>query len=82
MSTYNVIWEIDVEADDPKEAAQRARDIQRDPESRAGVFKVRQIESPTHEIDLDAHCPRCGAENYMGQIGCCETCQMWEAERS
>lgn len=37
---YFVMWEIDIEADTPAEAACKALEIQRDPTSRATVFKV------------------------------------------
>ena len=36
-----VTWEIDVDADTPREAAQRALEIMQDPESIATVFEVR-----------------------------------------
>lgn len=38
--TYLVTWEIDIEADSPREAAEKALRIQRDPESIATVFAV------------------------------------------
>lgn len=38
MPEYRVVWEIDIEADTPKEAAKKALKIQRDPESTATVF--------------------------------------------
>lgn len=37
---YLVTWEIDIDADSPKEAAEKARHIQLDPESMATVFEV------------------------------------------
>lgn len=40
MSEYEVIWTINVTADDPKEAAAKALAIQRDPRSIATVFEV------------------------------------------
>jgi len=40
MSMMRVHWEIDVDADTPIEAAQRALAIQRNPESIATVFTV------------------------------------------
>lgn len=49
MNTYRVTWEIDVEAESPLEAAERAREIQRDPDSTATVFGVR----------MTAPCPTC-----------------------
>lgn len=40
MATYSVSWEIEIEADSPREAAQEALAIQRDPNSIATVFSV------------------------------------------
>ncbi|MFE6186469.1 hypothetical protein ACFQ6U_18800 [Streptomyces sp. NPDC056465] len=40
MNSYRVTWEIDLEADDPEEAAHKALSIQRDPDSTATVFGV------------------------------------------
>lgn len=40
--TYRVSWEIDVTANSHKEAAKKALEIQRNPESIATVFKVEQ----------------------------------------
>jgi hypothetical protein len=41
MSNYTVIWEIEVEADSPLEAAIEARAAQIDPATTATVFEVR-----------------------------------------
>jgi hypothetical protein len=50
---YRVSWEIDVEAEDPMEAAQQALDIQRDPDSTATVFRVRHsVSKEASTIDL------------------------------
>jgi hypothetical protein len=38
---FRVVWEIDIDAGDPQEAAHKAHAIQRDPESTATVFRVR-----------------------------------------
>lgn len=40
MPDYRVRWEIDIDADSPREAAEKAREIQLDPESTAIVFEV------------------------------------------
>jgi len=40
MPTYHVVWEIQIDANSPKEAAERALEIHRSPESIATVFKV------------------------------------------
>jgi len=42
MTAYLVTWQIDVEADSPREAAERARAIQLDPDSIANVFDVQR----------------------------------------
>lgn len=38
--TYRVVWEMDIEAESPREAAERALEIQRDCASIANVFRV------------------------------------------
>jgi len=51
--SWRVIWEIDLEADSPEEAAIAAREMQEDAESIATVFTV--INSETREefqVDL------------------------------
>ncbi len=40
MTFYKVVWEIELDADSPWEAAKLARDIQLDPESIATVFTI------------------------------------------
>lgn len=40
MPMYLVRWEINIEADTPREAAEQARNIHADPESIATVFDV------------------------------------------
>lgn len=42
MKTYLVAWEIDIEAESPMEAAKRALEIQRDPQSTANQFYVQE----------------------------------------
>ena len=42
MKHYFITWEIDIAADSPEEAARMALEIQRDPESIALVFKVKE----------------------------------------
>ena len=57
---FTVTWEIDVEADSHEEAAQKALEIQRDPESIATCFEV--VEKDDHvnrtlrTIDNTAFC--------------------------
>lgn len=48
--SYRVMWEIDIEATSPEDAAQQARAIQLDPESIATIFLV-SGEGAEEEID-------------------------------
>lgn len=52
MTTYRIVWEIDVEAEDPREAAGIALEIQRDPTSTALYFIVVDSDDREHEVDL------------------------------
>jgi hypothetical protein len=53
MKGYNVFWGIDVSANSPKEAAQKALEIMQDKNSTATVFQVTQHDSSeTETIDL------------------------------
>ena len=64
MTEFRVMWEIDIDADTPEEAARKALAIQRDPTSSAVVFNVvSSLDSlttvnpeniPWQEIDLIA----------------------------
>jgi hypothetical protein len=50
---FRVIWEIEIEADSPKEAAQEARMIQLTPGMSATVFDVwAHVAGKMHRIDL------------------------------
>jgi len=50
---FRVIWEIEIEADSPKEAAQEARGIQLTPVMAATVFDVwAHVAGKMHRIDL------------------------------
>lgn len=52
MAEYKVIWEIDIVANSPKEAAAEAMEIMQDPSSEAVFFTT--IEQATGEItELD-----------------------------
>ena len=50
MAHYLVVWEIDIDADSPEEAAREARAIQLDKESKATVF-VLHSDNGTDTID-------------------------------
>jgi len=52
MNSYIVTWTINIEADTPKEAAEKALTIQRDPSSIATCFDV-ELESELFFIDLE-----------------------------
>ena len=49
---YKVVWEIDIEAESFKDAAELAREIQRDPESLASHFTIIAEDGKSEEIDL------------------------------
>ena len=52
MPEYRVMWEIDVEAESPRQAAEKALEIQREADYEAVVvFSVTQI-IRTHLVDL------------------------------
>lgn len=51
MPEYRVMWEIDIEAESPRQAAEKALEIQREAGSEAVVFSVTQI-IRTHLVDL------------------------------
>ena len=51
--TYRVIWEIDIEAGSARQAAQRALEIQRNPESIATVFAVCNAAGNAETVDLE-----------------------------
>ena len=51
--SYNVVWSIDVDANTPRQAAEIARDIQRDPDSKvSSSFAVEDDQNTIHYIDL------------------------------
>jgi hypothetical protein len=53
MKQYYVSWHIDIYADTPQEAARKALEIQRNPDSTATVFEVRdEAEGRTTTVDL------------------------------
>ena len=53
MNTYRVIWEIDIDARNAPEAVAIAYQIQRDPESTATEFRVRDSSGSEVRIDAD-----------------------------
>lgn len=54
MTSYYVVWRIDVDAISQEDAARQAREMQRDPLSTAGVFDVTRADGGDEiTIDLD-----------------------------
>ena len=53
-----VIWEIDLDADSPREAAEKALAIHRNPESIATVFDVVDKTGRKTTVDLDRRSKR------------------------
>lgn len=51
--TYKIIWEIEVDADNPRKAAEEALKIQRDVFSTATVFQVTNMDGNTEMVDLE-----------------------------
>ncbi len=54
MNHYLVKWEIDIDAETPEEAAKKALEIHRDPESCATVFEVYDVANGIHGVTVDA----------------------------
>ena len=52
MPDYYVEWSIELKADTPKQAAEKALQIQRDPESFSTVFDVIGSDGEPHRINL------------------------------
>jgi hypothetical protein len=52
MQTYSVSWEIDIDADSPREAAEKARAIQLREGSIATVFMVFNDRGDGVQVDL------------------------------
>ena len=50
--SYLVVWKIDIEAENPEEAATQALITQRDPESVATVFEVDDREGNVTHVDV------------------------------
>lgn len=59
MPSYRVRWEIDLDAETPREAAQLALKIHRDPGSQSTVFDVDEMDAgetvilSQHIVDLE-----------------------------
>jgi hypothetical protein len=53
MPEYKVKWDIELQASSPKEAAELAQEMMRDPIAMVGCFTVRDEDNQEHFIDLD-----------------------------
>lgn len=53
MKNYRVVWEIDIEAETPRDAAELALEIQRNNESIATVFEVIGEKGTSITVDLE-----------------------------
>ena len=62
MPEYLVTWQIELDADSPREAAERARAIQLDPDAWVGAFEVQEqpemakgasTAAPVVRVDID-----------------------------
>lgn len=54
MNHYLVTWEIELDAETPEEAARKALEIQRDPNSIATVFDVVDENAIATRVDITA----------------------------
>jgi hypothetical protein len=55
MPSFHVVWEVDVEADTPLEAAREASSMMTDPESTAVVFSVTGPDAAADTVTIDFH---------------------------
>ncbi len=61
---YTVTWTVDIDASCADEAATKALEMQRDPESIATVFEVRPFKEPPITVDL-ANCYPCRINSHF-----------------
>jgi len=54
---YRVVWEIDIDAESFEDAARKALDIQRDPESIATCFVITDDHGNRLDVDLSEEAP-------------------------
>lgn len=72
-NSYQVVWTIDIDAPNPTEAAQKAFEIQRDVNSTATVFEVKEekaFATKTTIIDLKGNdsCSCQNSNNYIASL--------------
>jgi len=53
MPRYLVEWHINIDADTPRQAAQKALEIHRDSSSLATIFQVTEHDTFTDPVDID-----------------------------
>ena len=68
MPTYHITWEIDLSARSHREAAESALEMQRDPESTATVFMVRDVSTGTEPVRVCTLHP-----DSANMEGCCDS---------
>lgn len=69
QTRYRVVWEIDLDADNP-EAAAAARRLQLDPDARVGVFRVTDEGGAASSVDVDEPArPAASAEQEGNRYG-------------
>ena len=51
QKTYRVVWDIELDASSPLEAAKFAKEIQLDPKSTANVFDVNEMDENDQDVD-------------------------------
>ncbi len=73
MPMYHVTWEIEIDADTPRDAAERALEIHRNPQSIATVFTVADtsdaLDPEGVEIDLDDQPHRVNDDDPAHHVG-------------
>jgi hypothetical protein len=67
MPNYRVIWRIDIQAESAVDAAERAREVQRDPESIASLYEV--IERPGPGRETEHSTPRIAVDFRETAVG-------------
>jgi hypothetical protein len=58
MPDFHVTWEIELEADTPKDAARKARDMQLDPAAWVDSFTVVDEGGDIHDVNLADNEPK------------------------
>ena len=81
MKEYLVTWKLNIDAESPRQAAEKALEIQRDPDSTATFFKVESMEpggGVTHIALSQPVCTLCGESAMTDRQTLCDRC--WELE--